>query len=72
MDDKLKLSKEIENYLSGDMNPEEYLKFEQRLEEDESIRREVEITQRVIEGIRGAAFKKMLKDIHEKNFGDKN
>lgn len=70
MDRDLKLTKEIENYLSGDMSPDEYLNFEKRLEEDETIRREVEITQQVIEGIRGAAFKKMLKDIHKEHFGN--
>lgn len=70
MDKDLKLSKEIENYLAGDMSPDEYLTFEKRLESDEAIRRELEITQRVIEGIKGVAFKKMLEDIHREHFGN--
>lgn len=59
---------QIDQYLSGDLSPEGRNEFESRLKEDPSLREELNTTVNVIEGIRGYAFKNMLKDLHKKLF----
>ena len=63
-------SKEIDNYLSGHLSPEHLAEFEKRLKEEETVQEEVVTSKKVIEGLEGYAFKKMLKEIHSKLFGD--
>jgi len=39
--------------------------FETKLKSEKEIRAEIGITKKVIEGVRGYAFKMMLKNIHQ-------
>ncbi len=62
--------KEIEEYLSGDLTPEMRNEFEKRLKEDPDLQADLSATTNLIEGIQGYAFKQMLRDFHNKHFGD--
>ena len=70
MSKELNHIKEIDEYLSGELSPEHLAEFEKRMQEKEDVRNDVAITKKVIEGIKGSAFKNMLKDIHSKLFSD--
>lgn len=59
---------EIEDYLAGELSPEHLAEFEKRLAEDDDAKREVMQLKKVIEGIKGYAFKETLKKFHNKNF----
>jgi hypothetical protein len=65
----LKNIREIDDHLGGHLDEEHRNEFEKRLREDSGIRDEVNTTRQVIEGIRGASFKEMLKELHSKLFG---
>ena len=56
--------KEIEDYLYGELTPQQRQAFEKKLQEDIELREEVDATKHAIEGVQGYAFKKMLKDLH--------
>ncbi|HTE34722.1 MAG TPA: hypothetical protein VK666_30295 [Chryseolinea sp.] len=62
--------KEIDTYLAGGLSPEELAQFEIRLQEDLDFREEVSTAKKIIEGVQGYSFKKMLKDLHQKHFRD--
>lgn len=68
MNKDLKYTQEIENYLSGELNAEKSAEFEKRLKEDKDLQDEFILTKKVINGIKGYAFKNMLKDIHQELF----
>jgi len=63
---------EIEDYLSGKLSEAHLAEFEERLLLDKELQNDVEITKKIIEGVEGYAFKKELKDLHQKFFGDSN
>jgi hypothetical protein len=55
--------KEIDEYLSGELSPENVAKFEKRILEEKQMQEDVILTKNVIEGVQGSAFKKMIKKI---------
>lgn len=61
--------KDIDNYLSGELSPEQIAEFEKRLKEEEDVRNDVAMLKKVITGVDGYGFKKMLKELHQKLFG---
>jgi hypothetical protein len=72
MDRDLKNIKEIDDYLSGELSLEHKIEFEKRLKEDTSIQEALNTAKKVIEGVHGAGFRNMLKDLHSKLFPDKS
>lgn len=70
MNRKEQINKKIEDYFDGDLSPAEIAELERRIAEDPEVRDQVTLTGKVITGIRGFAFKQMLKEIHKKHFGD--
>ena len=64
--------KQFDEYLSGELSAESQREFEQKLREDIDLLEEVSIIKQVIQGIKGYAFKAMVRDIHEEHFGKKN
>jgi len=65
------LIKEIQEYLSGELSPENKAVFEQRLKSEQDMQNDLQLTKKVIEGVEGAAFKEMLLAIHSKRFGSR-
>ena len=61
--------KEIDDYLSGQLPPESRNDFEEKLRHDVDLQEEVDTIKKVIEGIEGFAFKKMLQEIHDRQSG---
>ena len=61
--------KEIDDYLSGGLTPELRNAFEKKLEGDSNLREDFDATKQLIEGIEGYAFKKMVRELHQKHFG---
>jgi anti-sigma factor RsiW len=61
--------KEIDDYLSGELTNEQKAEFEKRIAAHQDLREDVELVDRLIEGIQGYGFKQMLKRIHAKHFG---
>lgn len=58
--------RDIDAYLSGELSREEAEAFEQKLQEDESLRKDIAAAQKVMEGIEGYAFKQFLSQLsHE-------
>ena len=60
--------REIEDYLAGELSPEHVAEFEKRLEEDDNAKRDLMELKKVIEGIKGFAFRQTLKKFHDKHF----
>jgi len=69
MSKDLKNIKDIDGYLSGELNPENREEFEKKLQADIDLKEELDAIKQVVEGIQGHAFKQMLKEIHARNFG---
>ena len=59
--------KEIEDYLSGNLNDELKNEFEQKLKVDSILQDELNTIKQLIAGIEGYAFKNMLKELHDKH-----
>ena len=72
MNEGLKNIQEIDEYISGELDRESRNEFEKRLREDPDLQEELNTVKKVIEGIRGNAFKQMLKGIHHKLFDEKS
>jgi anti-sigma factor RsiW len=62
---------EIDEYLSGELTPEHRNDFEKKLQDDTNLQQDLQTTKKVIDGVQGHAFKKMLKNIHSKHFNKK-
>ena len=62
--------KEIEEYLSGNLTPESRIEFEEKLKTDTDLQDQLNTIRQAIEGIEGYGLKKMLKEIHKKQFGE--
>ena len=60
--------KDIDDYLSGQLNPETRDEFEKKLKADIDLQEELDAIKQVVEGIQGYGFKQMLKEIHARNF----
>jgi hypothetical protein len=58
---------EIDDYLSGNLSPEQVVEFEKILRDEMQVQNDVTLTKKVIDGVEGHAFKKMLKRIHNKH-----
>lgn len=57
--------KEIDDYLSGELDAAHLAEFEKRLREDEEAKQNVMQLKKAIEGIQGYAFKQRLKEFHK-------
>ena len=71
MSKDLQKIKEIDDYLSGELNAEHRNAFEEKLKADIDLQEELNAIKQVIDGIQGYSFKQMLKDLHNKHFGEK-
>lgn len=72
MNKDLSTTKEIDDYLFGELTPELKTEFEKRVRLEHDLQEEVEITKRLIKAIHGYGFKQMLKKIHIEQFGEDN
>ena len=55
----------IDEYLGGNMTPDERLAFELKISKDASLRQQVDEMRQVIEGIRSAAFRSAVGNYHK-------
>jgi anti-sigma factor RsiW len=60
--------KDIDDYLSGELNPQNREEFEKKLKTDIDLQEELDTIKNVVEGIQGYGLKQMLKEIHSRNF----
>jgi hypothetical protein len=71
MNNQLSKDQEIDRYLSGAFTNEERADFEARMQTEATLKEDVELTRKLISGIRGYAFKQMIGTIMEEEFGPK-
>jgi anti-sigma factor RsiW len=71
MSKNLQNIKDIDDYLSGRLNPEDRNEFEKKLKGNSDLQEELNTIRQAIEGIQGYGFKQMLKELHNKHFGKK-
>jgi len=64
--------KELEEYLAGELTQENRAEFEKRLQEDETAKEQFIQLRKVIEGLKGYAFKEKLKEFHKELFPPDN